>query len=231
MSGGEAGAPLAEAVDGARPDRPTPEFEVLEARPVERSLAPTLAFRARVGDASGRAVYTIAASILITIEPAKRSYDGDTRARLVELFGEPGRWATTTTSFRWAQVDVLVPRFAGATEFEIPVPCTYDVEVAAAKYLHGLADGQAPLRFHFSGTILYQGEGGAIQMVPIPWDCSVRYSMPVSAWQRMIAAHYPHRGWIPLHTETIERLSRRKTEAGAPTYDDLIERLLEAGDG
>jgi Family of unknown function (DUF6084) len=210
-----------------RPERPVPEFEVIGVEPVQRALAPTLRFWVRVGDRSGRPVYTIAASVLITVEPAKRSYDDASRERLVELFGAPERWATTTTSFRWAQVDVLVPSFRDETTFELAVACTFDHEIAAAKYFAGLQDGEAPLRFHFNGTIFYEGEGGAMQLLPIPWDCSVRYSMSMRAWREMIALHYSQRGWIPLDRETIDRLARLKAQRGVPTFDALMTALLD----
>ncbi len=230
MSGPEGdGAAVAatERTQQARPDRPVPEFEVIGVEPVERAAAPTLSFQVRLGDSSGRQVHMIALSALITIEPAKRSYDPETRERLVEMFGEPERWATTTTNFRWAQTDVVVPSFKGATTFDLRVACTYDLEVAASKYFHGLADGDAPLRFHFNGTVFYEGDDGQMQQLLIPWDCSIRYAMPVEAWKAMIASHYPYRGWVALHTETIERLARLKAERGQPTFDACLAELLE----
>jgi Family of unknown function (DUF6084) len=217
----------AELADEKQPDRPTPEFEVVGVEPVERAAAPTLRFRVRVNDPWGRRVYMIALSTLITVEPVKRTYDPETRERLVELFGEPERWATTTTNFRWIQTDVVVPAFTGSTEFDLPIACTYDLELAASKYFHGLADGNAPLRFHFNGTVFYEGVDGAMQLLPIPWDCTIRYAMPVEAWKTMIASHYPYRGWIALHAETIERLARLKAERGLPTFDACVSELLE----
>ena len=47
----------------------------------------------------------------------------------------------------------MVPGFAGTTEVALPLECTYDFEVTAAKYLHALRDGALPLQFLFSGTI------------------------------------------------------------------------------
>jgi hypothetical protein len=34
----------------------------------------------------------------------------------------------------------------------MPVTCTYDLEVVAAKYFYALEDGEVPLEFLFSGT-------------------------------------------------------------------------------
>ncbi len=60
----------------------------------------------------------------------------------------------------WCQLDVLVPAFTGSTTVAVPVPCSYDLELAAAKYLHSLPDGEAPLALHFNGTIYYPGDDG-----------------------------------------------------------------------
>ena len=111
---------------------------------MERAAAPTLSFAARITDPTSIEVYTVALSVMFTIEPGKRSYDADARERLAELFGEPERWASTTGAFRWAQVDVLVPSFTGEAGFEIQVPCTYDHEIAATKYFGGLREGVGP---------------------------------------------------------------------------------------
>jgi Family of unknown function (DUF6084) len=206
---------------------PDPDFEILGASPVERAAAPTVSFTARVSDESESRVFTIALTAVITIEPSKRSYDPATRERLLELFGEPERWASTTTNFRWAQADALVPAFEGSTEFELVVPCTYDLELAAAKYFHGLSEGEAPLRFHFNGTVFYEADDGRMQIVQVPWDRSPRFQMPVEVWRRTIDAAYPFRGWIPVHTDTIARLERLKAARGLPTFDAIVDDLLE----
>ena len=205
---------------------PDPDFEILRATPVEHAAAPTLSFTVRASDDSERRVFTIAATAVISIEPSKRRYDAETRERLFELFGEPQRWASTTTNFRWAQAEALVGPFTGSTEFELVVPCTYDLELAATKYFRGLADGEAPLRFHFNGTVFYESDDGRMQIVQIPWDRSPRFRMPVEAWRRTIDAVYPYRAWIPLDSQTLDRLERRKAERGLPTFDAVLGELL-----
>jgi Family of unknown function (DUF6084) len=209
-------------------DAPDPDFEVLSARAIDRAAAPTIGFRVRVADGSGLPVFTIALTVVITVEPSKRSYDPASRERLVELFGEPERWAATTTSFRWAQADALVPAFdGGEAEFEVPVPCSYDLELAAGKYFHGLEDGTAPLRFHFNGTVFYEAGDGRMQIVQVPWDRSPRFRMPIEVWRRTIDAAYPLRSWVPVHSETVNRLQRCKAERGLPTFDAVVEELLD----
>ena len=220
------GEPAVEQVPFA--SAPDPDFEVLAARAIERTAAPTVGFRLRVTDVSERKVFTIALTAVITIEPSKRTYDGEDRERLVELFGEPERWASTTTSFRWAQADALVPAFTGAAEFELIVPCTYDLELAAAKYFHGLGAGEAPLRFHFNGTVFYEADDGRMQIVQIPWDRSPQFRMPVSVWRSAIDAAYPFRSWVPVNADTVARLERLKAERGLPTFDAVVDELLGA---
>jgi hypothetical protein len=209
---------------------PEPEFEVLAATALERAAAPTLAFRLRIDERTGRRVFTVALSVLIEVEPAKRSYDDASRERLVELFGEPRRWATTTQSFRWAQADLLVPPFVGSTEVELPIACTYDLELAASKYFDALG-GEAPLRFHFNGTVFYEAEDGRMQLVQIPWDRSVRFAMPIESWRGAIDAHYPHRAWVPVDRETLARLASLRAARARPTFDATIAELLDREEG
>jgi hypothetical protein len=213
-------------VEEARPVAPEPELSVLGVSARRHAALPALEFDVHVTEPTGRLVYVIALSAQIMIEPARRRYDGEARERLVELFGEPERWASTTINFRWAQADALVPAFEGSTEFDMVVPCTYDLELAAAKYFHGLTDGAAPLRFHFNGTVFYEDDDGRMQIVHVPWDRSPRFAMPIEVWRQTIDAAYPFRGWIPVHTDTITKLERIKAERGLPTFDAVVEELL-----
>ena len=180
-----------------------------------------------MSDPDGRAVYAIALTAQIQVDPARRSYDGPTRERLVELFGAPERWGATTHSFQWAETHVLVPGFTGATSFAIEVPCTYDLEVAASKYFYSLPEGLAPLSFHFTGMVLYKdSENGMLRVNAVPWSCSARWSMPVEAWKRAIEATYPGGGWVRLSTETLDALQRVKAQHGHHSFDDTVTELL-----
>ena len=216
----------------ARPsDRPDVSFEIVSLSALERSAVPTLSFGTRITDSSGIQVYTIALSVMFTIEPGKRTYDPDARERLSELFGEPERWAATTGAFRWAQVDVLVPSFTGEAGFEIRMPCSFDHEIAATKYFAGLTGGVVPLQIHFNGTLFYRGDDGQLQMMMLPWDLSIRHDLPIETWREMIDRHYPEGTWVRLEQETLDRLRRLKTGGGFATYDRAVDALLgEAGE-
>jgi hypothetical protein len=213
---------------GAAPDpaAPEPEFEVLGARPVRYAAAPMLMFDLQVSEPSGRQVYMIALTIQVMIEPARRSYDADTRERLVGLFGPPGRWSVTTRSLVWAQLDVVVPAFTGSTTVAVPIACNYDMEVASSKYLHSLSDGEAPLALHFNGVVYYPGDDGGLQMVLIPWSRSLTFRMPVSAWTETIEHYYPNTTWVAVRSETLEALERARVERAHPTFDATVAELL-----
>jgi len=220
-------APAGAALD------PPPEvaFAVLGARPVKYAAAPTLALDLEITESHGRHVYMLALSVQLMIEPARRAYDDTAHERLVELFGAPERWAVTTRSLVWSTRDVVVPAFTGRTTVTVPIDCHYDLELAAAKYLHALTDGEAPLALHFNGMVYYPGEGGALQIVLLPWSNSIGFRMPVAVWRETIEHYYPGTAWVGLRAETLEALQRAKLARGLATLDDTLTALLdEAGD-
>jgi hypothetical protein len=210
----------------AAPTGPELEFEVMRARPLRYAAAPMLMLDLQVSEPSGREVYMIALTIQLMIEPAKRGYDELTRERLTGLFGAPERWAVTTHSLVWAQLDVVVPAFTSSTTVAVPIACSYDLEVAAAKYLHSLPDGEAPLALHFNGMVYYPNEQGGLQMVLVPWSSSIDYRMPVAVWRETIEHYYPNTGWVALRAQTLHALERERVARGLPTYDACVQRLL-----
>jgi uncharacterized protein DUF6084 len=205
---------------------PVLEFDVTGAEPIEHAATPGVRFHVQASDPEGNEVYAVALTTQVQIDPALRIHADEERARLVELFGPPERWASTTRALQWARVESLVPSFTGSTGFALEVPCTYDLEVVSAKYIGALDDGEVPLTFHFNGTVLYCGPDDRLQVVLVPWSCSVRWRMPVAVWRATIDAHYPGGGWVRLQRETLEALARRKAEVGAHTFDDTVRELL-----
>jgi hypothetical protein len=208
------------------PDQPALRFEVTGARPIEHAAAPTMAFSIEVEDTHGRDVFMAGLTVQIQIEPAKRRYADEDKAALVELFGEPHRWATTAERLLWTIETVMLPTFSGKTTVEIPVQCNYDLELAAAKYFYSVTDGEIPLAFHFNGSVYYAGEDGRLQVIQISWDTVADYKMPIETWHSLIESYYPYRGWIPVHKDTLAALQRLKAARGAPTFDDAIVGLL-----
>jgi Family of unknown function (DUF6084) len=206
---------------------PEPDFQVVSAGGRRHAAVPAIDFAIQVSEPSGRQVYAIALTAQIMIEPARRSYDDETRAKLVELFGAPERWATTTRSLVWHQADALVPAFTGATTFHVSVPAGFDMEVASSKYLYGLGDGEVPLAFNFNGTVHYRGDDGRLQMSLVPWACSAEFRFPVATWREVIDHYYPKTGWIPLQEGTLQALQREKARRALPTLDACVAELLE----
>ncbi len=228
----EKGAP--DVADAGFPGVPTlipePEFTVTSAAHLAFAAAPTMIFSAAVSEPSGLPIQSIALSVQVMIDPARRGYDPETRERLAELFGPPASWTPSTQGLSWARVAAVIPSFTESATFAIEVPCTYDLEVAAAKYFYALEDGFAPLSFHFYGSIFYRNADGVLQMVPVSWSASAQFSMPVRAWQKMIAEHYPGGGWIRVHERTLAILNERRARRGLPSFDACIEELLENSD-
>jgi hypothetical protein len=216
-----------EAGSAALPDAPEPEFQVLGASPRRHAASPALEFDLHVSEESGRAVYAIALTAQVMIEPARRRYDDDTSARLVELFGPPERWGATTRSLVWHQAETLVPGFTGATTFRLSIPCSYDMELVAVKYFYALPDGEVPLAFNFNGTIYYRGDDGRLQMSLVPWSCTTGFRLPLATWRDLIEHYYPKRAWVSVHTDTLDALQAEKLERGLPTIDACIAALIE----
>lgn len=206
---------------------PEPEFQVLGVRAVRYAAAPMLTIDLQVTENTGREVYMIALGIQLMIEPARRGYDDATRAKLYELFGAPERWATTTRSLVWARLDAVVPAFTATTTVAVTVPVSFDLELAAAKYLYALPDGMAPMALHFNGTAYYRGDDGALQMVLVPWNTSIDFRMPVSVWRETIEHYYPNLGWAALTHPTLEALQDAKRRRGLATLDATVSALLE----
>jgi len=206
---------------------PAPEFAVTGAMHVPFAATPTMRFDAAVTEPEGIEVQSIALTAQVMIDPARRGYDPETRERLAELFGPPASWTPSTSGLAWARVATSVPGFRGATTFAIEVPCTYDLEVAAAKYFYAIHDGRVPLSFHFNGNVFYRDEGGRLMVVPVSWTSTAQYSMPVETWRAMIAEHYPGGGWIRVDEPTLAALNDRRAARGLGSFDACVRELLE----
>lgn len=193
------------------------------------AATPMLFFKLAVrNDPPTQAIHTIVLRAQIQIEVTRRKYDRNEQAQLGDLFGEPERWANTLRNLLWTHASVVVPRFTGETRVNVPVACTFDFNVAATKYFHGLNTGDLPLCFQFSGTIFYEGPDGALQVAPVSWDKDAKYRLPVRAWKNLMHAYYPNSAWLAVHRDTFERLYQCKVREGIPTWEELLERALNA---
>ena len=121
------------------------------------AVAPTLAFRLRIEEASGQRVQSIALRIQVQVEARAATTAATRRAGCSSCSASPSRWGETLRTMLWTHVSLNVPSFTGQVDVDVPVGCTYDFEVAASKYFHALDDGDIPLLFQFSGTVFAQG--------------------------------------------------------------------------
>jgi hypothetical protein len=200
-------------------------FAVLGMKPEPYAVAPTLSARIGIAAVGDEPVHAMALRAQVRIEPHRRSYTDEEGAGLHDLFGPRERWRDTQRSFLWMHCTTMVPGFNGGSEIDLPMPCTYDFEVSATKYLHALREGTVPLVFLFSGTVFSRGETGfAIQQ--IPWDREDKFDMPVSVWKELVAAHFPNSGWVRLTHETLDALAAYKSSRGMLGFDDAVNMLL-----
>lgn len=194
------------------------------------AAGPTVLFRLRATDPLGRRVHAMALRCQIRVEPLKRSYTDAEAARVVDLFGQRGRWGSTMHQLQLAFWSQVLPGFTGETSFEIALPLSYDVEVAAHKYLAALDDGQIPLVLLFSGQLFTTGEGGRLAVQPLPWHTETSIRLPVSVWREAMDAHFPGQAWVRISRETYDRLAERRSRLGLVGWDALLDGLLEAPD-
>ena len=181
------------------------------------AAVPTLVFRLRITESTGVRVHAIALRCQIRIEPVRRRYDDGEAERLLELFGETPQWGESLKPMQFASVGVVVPSFTGETEVDVPVPCTYDFEVGAAKYLHALSGGEVPMLLLFSGTAFRRTDDGRFEVEQVPWSLESRYRVPVAVWRELMDRFFPAGGWIRVHRDTLDALQRFKARNALPT--------------
>ena len=202
-------------------------FGCTEAHATRYAATPTLSFTLRITEATGVRVHAIALRCQIRIEPHRRRYSADEARRLSDLFGDTSRWAETVKPIQLAAVSTMVTGFTSLTEEELQVPCTYDLEVASARYLQALDDGTVPLLLLFSGTVfIAQGDSYTVEL--IPWSCEATCRMPVSVWHDVVAEHFPGSAWLRCSRETLDALAVFKAERALPTWDATLSALLSA---
>ena len=200
-------------------------YAVVDVSPQPYAVTPVLIARVGVASVNDDPVHAIALRCQVRIDPLRRRYSDDEAAGLLDLFGPRERWSTTQRTFVWLHCAAMVPGFTGATQVDLPLECTYDFEVAAAKYMHALRDGTIPLQFLFSGTVFIKG-GNGFSVQQVPWDREDRYDMPVSMWHNLMAQHYPNTGWLRLRRDTLDALAAYKSGHGMLGFDDAITSLL-----
>ena len=208
---------------------PDLSFEVINAEVAAYSALPTLIFKMRIANSiEEEQIQNVNLKCQIMLTVTRRRYNGEEKAKLQELFGEPERWGSTLRTFLWTHVTTVVPRFSGSTLVDLPVPCSYDFEVVSTKYFNALEEGEIPLTFLFSGTIFYQGEAGNLQIGQISWSKEASYRLPVALWKEAIEASFPNSAWIRMQKDVFDQLYQYKITHGLITWENVLTRLLRA---
>jgi hypothetical protein len=205
---------------------PDLSFQLEGAAATPFAAVPTLAFKLHITGPAAEPIHSIALRCQVQIAATRRRYSPQEQEQLLDLFGEPDRWSQTLRSMLWTHVSAVVPPFTGSTQVELPVPCTYDFNLAATKYFYALEQGEIPLLFLFSGTIFYAAEDGALQVAQIPWSKEAPFRLPAQVWKEMMQLYYPNNAWLSVRKDVFDRLYRYKVRRGLPTWEQVLESLL-----
>jgi hypothetical protein len=203
-------------------------FECLDAQPNPYAAVPSIILRLRITEDRGEGVDAVALRCQIRIEPQRRHYTAEEARRLVDLFGDTGRWSRTLKPVSFATLSTMVPGFTGSTVVDLDVPCTYDLEIASTKYFNALDRGSIPLLLLFSGTV-FGTHDGRMRVQQVPWSNEESFALPVSVWRQTVDLHFPGSAWLRVRQDTMDSLQRFRSEHAFATWDDAVAALLAAG--
>jgi hypothetical protein len=206
---------------------PQLEFSVTGVEAVRHAAAPTLAFALEIESEGARPVRSVMLDVQLQIAARRRAYEEVEHERLAELFGDRSRWGNTLRTLPWARATAVVKPFAGRTTVELTIPCTYDFEVTASRYLHALENGEVPLELLFSGTLFYADPSGALRVARIGWDREAEVAMPVRVWREAMDSHFPGSAWLRLDRERFDRLAAYKARHALVSWEAAVDALLD----
>jgi len=221
MSAGPVGA------GGGAAAAPEIELACVDVLSTPYAAGPSVTLRMRAVEHTGVRLHALALRCQIRIEPLRRRYDDAEGARVTDLFGDRSRWGSSMHPLQLAFWSQVLPGFAGETTFDLEIPVSYDVEVAAHKYLSALADGEAPLLLLFSGQTFTVDGVGRLAVQPLPWQTEASARLPVAVWRAAMDEHYPGQAWLRVSRELYDRLAERRSAAGLGSWDTLLASLLE----
>jgi len=208
---------------------PDLDYLVEGAEAVPFSVSPLLNLKVRLTNKDEtEKIQSVLLRCQIQIEVARRQYSPGEQAKMFELFGEPERWGQTLRTMLWTHANAVVPPFTGSTLVDLPVPCTFDFNVATTKFFNGLAGGDIPLCLLFSGTVFYPDDEGLLQVAQISWEKEANYRLPVSVWKSMMDHYYPNSAWLNIRLDVFEKMQEYKMRRAIPSWEQAFESLLPA---
>jgi hypothetical protein len=202
-------------------------FAVAGAAVRERAAVPALALDVRVERVGGGPVRAIGLQVQVQIAATRRGYDAAAVARLRELFGPPEEWGRTLHGVMWTQASVAVGPFDDATTVSVALPCSYDFDVAAAKYLDAVRDGDIPLELLFSGTVFAPAPDGRLQVTRIASDCEASFPLAAALWREAMARAFGDAPWLRLRRDVFDRLYAYRARHALGTWEATVEALLD----
>lgn len=205
---------------------PALQFRALGAQPSHAFATPTLELAVEISCEGPHHVRAIALNAEVRIAAQRRRYAPAERERLFELFGDSPQWPQSLRSVQWMRASLNVAGFSGSTVIQLALPCTYDFEVAAAKYLAALEEGQIPVDLLFSGTLFYAGSDGRLQSAMIPWESETTLRIPVAVWREALDAAFPQSAWVRVGRETLARLQAYRSRRAHLDWDETLADLL-----
>ena len=75
--------------------------------------------------------------------------------------------------------------------------------------------------------MFFAAADGGLQVAQVPWSAESAFRLPVAVWKEMMEHYYPNSAWLCLHKDVFDRLHRFKVEAGLPTWEQALQRLLD----
>jgi hypothetical protein len=205
-------------------------FSIEDGGVMDHAAVPTLRFGLRIG--SSTPVRSLSLNVQLRIAATRRRYTDAEELGLAQLFGRAEQWSRSLRSLHWTNLAVQVPAFEATTLVELPVTCTYDLEVTGSQYMNALEDGEVPLEFLFAGTLFYTGPDGRLQVRPLSWDREAEFRLPVATWRQMMDRWFPDSAWLRLRSDAFKRLHAYRSRNAHLSWEETVDALLrEAGEG
>jgi hypothetical protein len=202
---------------------PDLSFAIEAMDPVLDAATPFLRARLRITNSCcDEPIHSIALRYQVQIEAARRRYSNDEKAALADLFGSPDRWASTVKPLLWTNTQTTLPAFTGQTLADLTVSYSFDLNLAAAKYLDAVQDGEIPLLFLFSGTVFYADDNHPVQVAQIPWDREATYRLPANVCREVLQSSGATSAWAMLNRAVHDHVRRCRADA-APTPLDHVD--------
>lgn len=200
-------------------------FDCVAVAPERYGVSPTLLFTVRITESTGARVHAIALRCQMRIDPARRQYTDREAGLLKDVFGERCRWGDTLKPIQFAHAAVMVPSFTDHIDVTIPVPVSYDLEVATGKFLHALDGDPVAVTLLFSGPVFDKGVTG-FSVGQVPWHAEAICRLPTAVYRELMDQYFPDSGWLRLPRETLDELLRFKSTHGFATWEETMTALV-----